>query len=105
MKARFVCKMSDARLVRNAIDRQWRAIARIYCWKDYLSFKGKVYGYSSPSEEMTQSYTPEPEQSNIPDKQEKSKTSSLTDDDYDLILEKLIRDRQQRKRKEKDLEM
>ena len=104
--------------------------------------QGKVYGYSSPSEEMTQICSPEPEQANTQVKQEPTmeaeadvnkesavsepktesevaaepvkkktaakrttKTSSLTDDDYDLILEKLIRDRQQRKRKEKDFEM
>lgn len=67
--------------------------------------KGQIYSYSDPTQEMIPGYIPDPEPVKEPIKQEPVKESSLTDEDYDLILEKLIRDRQRRKRKEKDFEM
>ena len=54
---------------------------------------------------MVPSFLSEPEPVKEQVKQEPVKESSLTDDDYDLILEKLIRDRQRRKKKEKNFEM
>jgi len=68
--------------------------------------KGQIFGYSGPNDEMVQQqYIPTQEPVKEQTKQEPAKESSLTDEDYDLILEKLIRDRQRRKRKEKDFEM
>ena len=68
--------------------------------------KGQIYGYSGLNDETSQQkYISTQEQTREPIKQEPVKGSSLTDDDYDLILEKLIRDRQRRKKKEKDFEM
>ena len=67
--------------------------------------KGQIFGYTNPNQEMVPGYIPEQEPVKEQVKQEPVKESSLTDDDYDLILEKLIRDRQQRKKKEKDFEM
>ena len=68
--------------------------------------KGQIFGYSGPNDEMVQQqYIPTQEPVKEQTKQEPAKESSLTDEDYDLILEKLIRDRQRRKCKEKDFEM
>ena len=67
--------------------------------------KGQIFGYTNPNQEMVPGYIPEPEPVKEKVKQEPVKESFLTDDDCDLILEKLIRDRQQRKKKEKDFEM
>ena len=67
--------------------------------------KGQIYSYTDPTQEMVPGCIPEPEPVKEPIKQEPVKESSLTDEDYDLILEKLIRDRQRRKRKEKDFKM
>ncbi len=65
--------------------------------------KGQIYSYTDPTQEMVPGYIPEPVKK--PVKQEPMKDTSLTDEDYDLILEKLIRDRQRGKRKENDFEM
>ena len=67
--------------------------------------KGQIYSYTDPTQEVIPGYTPELEPVKEQTKQEPVKESSLTDEDYDLILEKFIRDRQRRKRKEKDFEM